>query len=467
MAVLCLVQFVDVLGVTEMITAMPRILDALSAPASAATLLLTAYAMCFGGLLMLGARVGDRFGHRRTLLAGIAGFAAGSLACAVAGSDTALVAGRCLQGASAAMSVPSALRLLSASAPDPARRRGAMAAWSATGAAAGAAGYLVGGGLTELAGWRALFWLNLPLAGAMAAGVLARVERDEAGVAARLDLPGAALFTAAVMAVVLAGSQLQRSGAAVPALPTLAVGALLLAALVWTERRAREPLFGRELLRQRPLRTGVGAAFANTATTSSAIAIATLELQRDQGVGAAAAGLRLLPFSLCVIAGAAVAGRALRRISEPNVIAIGLSAIAFGDALPVAGPGLLIAGVSVAGAGIGISSVAATGLGTAVPARLQGAAAGIINTAAQLGTALGVAGLLLLVATAASAGLPLAGARLGWLVASAVALASAVLIAPWLRPGSAGPRARSALRGPAAWESSPARARDRTRGRPR
>ena len=81
---LCLVQFVDMLGVTEMITAMPRILDALAEPASAASLLLTAYAMRFGGLLMLGSRVGDRFGHRRTLLAGIAGFAAGSLACAVA-----------------------------------------------------------------------------------------------------------------------------------------------------------------------------------------------------------------------------------------------------------------------------------------------------------------------------------------------------------------------------------------------
>ena len=175
---LCLVQFVDVLGVTEMITAMPRILDALAEPASAASLLLTAYAMCFGGLLMLGSRVGDRFGHRRTLLAGIAGFAAGSLACAVAPSGTSLVIGRCVQGASAAMSVPSALRLLSAGVPDPARRRRAMAAWSATGAAAGAAGYLVGGGVTELAGWRAMFWLNLPLAALMAAAVLVRVERD-------------------------------------------------------------------------------------------------------------------------------------------------------------------------------------------------------------------------------------------------------------------------------------------------
>ena len=427
---LCLVQFVDVLGVTEMITAMPRILDALAEPASAASLLLTAYAMCFGGLLMLGSRVGDRFGHRRTLLAGIAGFAAGSLACAVAGSGTSLVIGRCVQGASAAMSVPSALRLLSAGVPDPARRRRAMAAWSATGAAAGAAGYLVGGGVTELAGWRAMFWLNLPLAAVMAAAVLVRVERDRGGAAGRLDLPGAALFTAAVMGVVLAGARLQRPGGAASALPVLAVAAALVAALVWTERRSPEPLFVSELLHHPRLRAGAAAAFANTATTSSAIAIATLELQRDQGVGAAAAGLRLLPFSLCVIAGAGAAGRALRRLSERSVIAIGLGAIGIGDALPAGGRGLLIAGVGIAGIGIGISSVAATGLGTAVPERLQGAAAGIVNTAAQLGTALGVAGLLTLVAAGASAGLPIAGARLGWLGASAAALASAVLIAP-------------------------------------
>ena len=109
------------------------------------------------------------------------------------------------------MSVPSALRLLSAGVPDPARRRRAMAAWSATGAAAGAGGLPRRRRLTELAGWRAMFWLNLPLAALMAAAVLVRVERDRGGAAGRLDLPGAALFTAAVMGVVLAGARLQRA----------------------------------------------------------------------------------------------------------------------------------------------------------------------------------------------------------------------------------------------------------------
>src|ERR1700716_3495057 len=121
-AVLCLVQFVDVLGVTEMITAMPRIVTSLSAPESSASLLLTGYAMCFGGLLMLGARVGDRIGHRRTLLIGVAAFAAGSLVAALAPSVVPLIVGRCLQGCSAALSVPAALRLMIAATPQPAQR---------------------------------------------------------------------------------------------------------------------------------------------------------------------------------------------------------------------------------------------------------------------------------------------------------------------------------------------------------
>ncbi len=122
-AVLCLVQFVDVLGVTEVLTAAPQMLRAVSAPSGDAAAVLTAYAMCFGGLLMLGARLGDRFGHRRVLLAGIALFAAASLCAAPPASAVALVAGRCLQGVAAAISVPASLRLLIAATPSPADRR--------------------------------------------------------------------------------------------------------------------------------------------------------------------------------------------------------------------------------------------------------------------------------------------------------------------------------------------------------
>src|ERR1700742_3574895 len=142
-AVLCLIQFVDVLGVTEVLTAAPQILRSLSATGGGASPVLTSYAMCFGGLLMLAAQLGDRFGHRRVLLSGIAAFAAGSLCAATAGSVAAVVVGRCLQGVAAALSVPSTLRLLIAATPSGAARRGAMSAWSAAGAAAGAGGFVV------------------------------------------------------------------------------------------------------------------------------------------------------------------------------------------------------------------------------------------------------------------------------------------------------------------------------------
>src|SRR3954469_1297180 len=124
-AALCGVQFVDVLGVTSAITALPATLRGVAAPPAAAAILATAYAMCFGGLLVLGARLGDRHGHRRVLLAGIAAFAGAGLVGAAAHSVAGVVAARGLQGAAAAVSVPSALRLLLAASPG----RDALAAW--------------------------------------------------------------------------------------------------------------------------------------------------------------------------------------------------------------------------------------------------------------------------------------------------------------------------------------------------
>jgi MFS family permease len=133
---LCLVQFMDVLGVTVVVTSLPAMLASLHAPESFGSLIATGYAMFFGGLLMLGARLGDRYGHRRTILASLAVFTVGALMAATAPSVLALAAGRCLQGAAAAASVPSALRLLTTLTEEGRARHRAIAAWSAAGAAA-------------------------------------------------------------------------------------------------------------------------------------------------------------------------------------------------------------------------------------------------------------------------------------------------------------------------------------------
>ena len=132
--------------------------------ADAASLISTGYAMFFAGLLLLGARLGDRFGHRRIILTGLAFFTVAAVVGATAPSAVVLTAARCLQGAAAALSVPSALRLLTTITSDGPQRERAIAAWSASGAAAGASGFVVGGVVTYMVGWRAVFWAYLPLA---------------------------------------------------------------------------------------------------------------------------------------------------------------------------------------------------------------------------------------------------------------------------------------------------------------
>jgi MFS family permease len=455
--ILCLVQFVDVLGVTEVLTAAPRMLRAVSAPSGAAAAVLTAYAMCFGGLLTVGARLGDRFGHRRVLLCGLATFAGGSACAAAATSVAMLVFGRCLQGAAAAVSVPASLRLLVAATPDAADRRRAMSAWSAAGAAAGGGGFVVGGLLTQLTGWRVMFWINLPLALVIAAGVLRCVAPHRPASRPRLDLPGGLLFSAGVAGLVLGGSVLQPPGQIGPGLAAVIVGALLFVVCNRIERHARDPLLPAGALRHPGLRTGAAAAFINTAVTSSALAIATLELQRVQHLSSGAVGLRLLPLSLGVIAGAALATFALRRQRARAVIGAGLALIGLADAalIALADSGWLVAApVMSAGVGLGLSSVAANTLGTDVPEHLQAVAAAALNTAAQLGTALGVAALLLISAATAGAPIQPRGPALGWAAAAVLAFAGSAVIA---RVGGRSPRAVSGrrARSPAARPGAP------------
>lgn len=168
---LCLVQFVDVLGVTSVVTALPVILRGIHAGAAATSPIITSYAVFFGAVLVLGARLGDRYGHRRILLIGIAAFGAVSIVGATATGVAQLLVARSVQGVAAALSAPSALRLILHLAPDGPARSRALAAWSGVGAAAGATGFLVGGALTSVLSWAAVFWINAPVAALLIVGV--------------------------------------------------------------------------------------------------------------------------------------------------------------------------------------------------------------------------------------------------------------------------------------------------------
>ncbi len=450
---LCAAQFVDVLGVTELITALPRALAQLGASPAAAGPAVTAYAMCFGGLLMLGARLGGRLGHLVMLRLGLAAFAAGSMLAALAPAVAVLVAARCLQGVAAAVSVPAALSLLLHITRNPGARDRAMAAWSAAGGAAGATGFALGGAVTELAGWRTLFWLNVPLAAAVwivlattpeLRGAEQRDSEPPSDPRPPLDLAGAALLTASAMSLVLGASLLPDAATRELGLALIGLAAAAAIGFRIVERRVRAPLFPPGTLRNANLRTGTIAAFLNTATTSSAIAIATLELQQQQHLNPGTAAIRLIPMSIGAVSGALLAGRLQASRPHRVVLGWGLLTIACANATLVAtlaASWLLAIGVALAGIGIGLASASATRIGTDVPRREHDTAAGTLNTAAQLGAAIGTAALLCLAESTTGNSLPVSGAQLGWLAAAILALTGAAALgahprATALRPAS-------------------------------
>jgi MFS family permease len=429
-AALCLVQFMDVMGVTVVVTSLPSMLADLHAPPNYSSLIATGYAMFFGGLLMLGARLGDRYGHRRMIFASLAMFAVGAAVAATATSAVSLTVGRCLQGAAASVSVPSALRLLTTVTSGDAARRRAIAAWSAAGAAAGASGFVVGGIVTDLTSWRYVFWAYIPLIAVLSAVIAVSVPSEtDSEPPGSLNLAGAAAFTAAVMAFVVGSTLLTRpTDRAAGGWVLVACGALA-AAFVIIDRRAAAPLLPRQLVGDSRLRQGALGAFLNTATTSSVITLVTLYLQNTLHRSPLQAAATLLPFSVAVIGGSSMSAALQRRLRPQWVIAGGLAVIAGADLalIPWAdNPWAVPLCAAGSGAGIGLSSVAATGLGTEVDLRWRGGASGINNTAAQLGTAVGITTLLLI--AAATSGVPAAGSPrpiTAWAVGAAVAAAGA------------------------------------------
>lgn len=398
---LCLVQFVDVLGVTSGTTAIPSIVRALSAPPSSAAILGSAYPAAFGAFLVLGARAGERFGHRRLVLVGVAAFGVVGIAGSFAPVVEAVAAARALQGLAAAVTVPSALRLLLASAPQDPARRSALGLWTASGATAGACGFLVGGVLTQIAGWPAVLWI----AGPVAAALLALLVPLTASLAAdrhpalRLGLPGGTLLVVAVGCLVLGASFAERTETRGAGLEILGAGVLIGLLLVAQQRRSRVPLLPAGGLRNRNLRTGVIASFVNTATTSPVAVLATVELQTSLQLPPLIAGLALLPTSIGAILGGLLSPRLGSVLPPPRVAAVGLATIVAGDlGFALVPPSIVgtMAATSVVGLGLGVASVPATAIGTDVPPELVGGSTGAVSTAAQLGTAIGVTCLVVL-----------------------------------------------------------------------
>ena len=430
LVLLCTAQFVDVLGGSSVLVALPVIGADLGLSGGALQWVVTTYVLMFAGCLLVAGRLADALGRRRVFAAGLGLFTAASLVCGLAPVAEVLVGARAAQGLGAALTAPAALAMIiDALPPGPERDRG-VAAWTGVAALGGAAGLVLGGVIAGALGWRWIFLMNVPVglsALALTPRLLAASRVDQRP--RSLDLPGAMAATTGLGLLVLALALADQAGPIAPAtLVALAGAAVLLIALVVRERTAAHPLVPPALMRSRALTGALLAAALLTATTSGGGVLATLHLQDVLELSPAGAGLLLLPFSLAVVAGSTAAARA--SASAAAIIAGGIALIAAGSAVPAAsltatsGSAGIVAWGTLAGLGLGAASVAATTLGaSAVGEADRATAAGLLNTAAQVGTAVGIAALILVAGTTD----PTAGHRIGFATAAALAVLGVVV----------------------------------------
>jgi EmrB/QacA subfamily drug resistance transporter len=366
-----------------------------------------AYNLSFAVLLMTAAALGDRFGRRRMFAAGVGLFALASAACALAPTIGWLIAARAFQGIGAALIMTLAFALVSAAFP-PERRGWALGIFFSLTGLAVASGPLIGGAIAEGLAWQWIFWLNVPVGLALVPLVLARVP-EGFGPDSALDIRGLALVTGGVLGVVWGLVRGNIAGwGSFEVVATLAAGAVLLAAFVAWELRAREPMLPMRYFRSRAFSAGNGAIFFAMGSLFCGVFFLAQFMQAGLGYGPLGAGLRLLPWTATLFFVAPIAGTLVDRLGERPFLVVGplLQAVGMGWIALVADAGMaygeMVAPLIVAGVGISMTFPAAqNSVVGSVPAEAIGKAAGTNSTMRELG---GVFGIALSVAVFAAAG---------------------------------------------------------------
>jgi EmrB/QacA subfamily drug resistance transporter len=450
LSVLALAQFLVVLDASIVNIALPVLGLQLHMDTTALAWVITAYVLAFGGLLLLGGRLADRYGHRRVFLIGTAGFVIASALAGLSFSSEMLLVARAIQGASAALLAPAALALLTQLFPASRDRTKALGVWGGVAGIGSAAGVLLGGVLTAWLGWQSVFFVNVPIGAIVLIGIPLLITRDSAGARSRLDLPGAATITAAIVAVVGALSAVQQVGAVHPLTLGLAVAALVLGvAFVLIELRTPEPLVPLAVFRNRSLTVGNVVMLLVGAAMVALFFALSVFMQAVLGYDALATGLSQLPLAgaLVIVAGAAPSiigrlGAKTTLVGSLVVLAGGLVWLALapstagfvGDLL---GPSILI-GIGMGGAFVTTTHLAVDG----VHGGESGLAGGLVNTSQQIGGAIGLA-ILATIATLRTDALVEAGAAqvdaltggFSWLFLGAAALSvGAAAVALLARP---------------------------------
>jgi EmrB/QacA subfamily drug resistance transporter len=397
---LAVLFFMTIVDLTIVNVSLPTIGRDLQFSETSLQWVVTAYALTFGGFMLLGGRAADLLGRRRILMVGLALFTGASLAAALSTSEVSLIAARAVQGLGGAIMLPAALSIVMSMFPEGAERNKALGIWGGLGAGGATVGVIAGGLVTQYAGWQYIFYLNVPI-GLVALALAPRIvpESRLATTRRRFDALGAIAGTGGLVLLVDAIAQAPQYGwGATRTIAVLAASAALLAAFVEIENRVKEPLVPLSIFR---LHTLAGANVAGLLLGGSFFAfifVGTLYMQQVLHYSALQTGLAWLAASLTSIALAGIAQALVTRGGTKVVMAIGMALIGAGvlwaTQVPVHGHfvGNLLGPFMVAGAGtafafIPISIAALAG----VSEDRAGLASGLLNTSQQLGGAIGIA----------------------------------------------------------------------------
>jgi EmrB/QacA subfamily drug resistance transporter len=398
LALLCAVQFMVVLDVAIVNVALPSIQLDLGFSQENLQWVISAYALVFGGFLLLGGRLADMLGRRRVFIFGLVVFSLGSLLCGLAWNDTSLIGSRAIQGLGAAAITPSALSILTTTFSEGRERNIALGAWGAVGGFGAAAGVLMGGILTDLLSWEWIFFVNIPVG--VAALLLARILLAESRDARQShDVAGAVLVTAGLVLLVLGITQGQQWGwSSGRTIGVFAGSAVLLGAFATWEQRQRDPLVPFSIFRLQTLTAANVAGFIMGTALFSMFLMLTLYMQQVLGYSPIKTGVAYLAVAGTAVIWANVAAVAVNKVGVKPALILGMSLLTIGlvffTQVSVGGsywselfPGFLLLGLGIPFAFVPITIAALAG----TRPHEAGLASGLINTSQQIGGAVGIA----------------------------------------------------------------------------
>ncbi len=400
LVIACMAQFMVVLDATVVNVALPSIQRGLHFSPANLQWVVNSYTLIFGGFLLLGGRAADLLGRKRLFVAGIAVFSIASLINGLAQSSSMLVVGRGLQGLGGALVSPAALAIITTTFTDQQERTRALGVWAAIAAGGGAVGLLMGGVLTDLASWRWVFFVNVPVGIITFAMAMRYVAESRIRTAQRsFDLAGAVTVTAGLVLLVYTIVETQSYGWG--SARTLGLGAVALALLAGfyaIERRSPAPLVRLSIFRVRTIAVADSVLLLLASGMFGMFFFASLYVQEILGYSPLKAGLAFLPVTAGIVIGAGLAQQLVRRAGVRNVSVAGLVLATVGmlvlTQVPVHGSylGDLLPGLMPLSIGMGLVFVPITLLATGgVGEEDSGLASGLFNTSQQVGGSLGLA----------------------------------------------------------------------------